>query len=116
MHDPYAPSWTASPADWEPRRRRRLNGKGVTVLLGLFAVLCALFLAALKVGLIVWHAPETAEALQSVERIAPIAADTALEHYGVPDRLRGAVEREAALLVGEGPAPEASNALAHQPR
>ena len=116
MHDPYAPPWAHSPYDWEPRRRRRLTSKGVTVLLVLFAILCALFLAALKVGLIVWRAPETEKALQSVERIAPIAADAALEHYGVPDRLRDAVEREASLLTGEGPAPEASTALAHSPR
>lgn len=116
MHDPYAPPWAHSPYDWEPRRRRRLNSTGVTVLLVLFAILCALFLVALKVGLIVWQAPETAKALESVQRVAPIAADAALEHYGVPERLRDAVEQEASVLSGEGPAPEAANALAHQPR
>lgn len=116
MYDPYVPAWGPSPHDWQPRRRRRLNGKGVTVLLVLFAIVCALLLTALKLGLLVWHAPVTAEALESVQRVAPIAADAALEHYGVPERLRDAVEQEAAVLTGEATAPEAANAPAHQPR
>lgn len=112
-HDPYG--W-AEP----PRRRRRLSRKGIAVLLTIFAVFCALGLAVLKLGLLIWHAPATPQVVNSAARIGTVAADLAMEEAEVPEELREAVTEEADTLRREfiaptkgSPQPSSQPAAAH---
>jgi hypothetical protein len=97
-HDPYG--WP------EPPRRRRLSRKGIAVLLALFAFLCLIGLAVLKLGIVVWNAPATPVVANSAARIGTIAADLAMKEAEVPEELREAVSEEADTLRRELIAPE----------
>ncbi len=102
MYDPYAPHGYAPvhPYEWAPPRRR-LNGKGVTVVLILLALLCASGLAVLKLGLVVWNSPLTPKVADSAVRIGTAAADVAMKESKVPDEVRTVVTNEAELLREE---------------
>lgn len=112
MYEP-APHHAGSPLPLHPygwtepprRRRRRLSRKGVFVLLAVFAVFCALCLALLKLGLVVWHAPVTQQVANSAARIGTVAADVAMKEAEVPEDLRKAVTAEAETIRREVIAP-----------
>ncbi|HEY0013706.1 MAG TPA: hypothetical protein VGB79_12745 [Allosphingosinicella sp.] len=92
------------PYDWaEPprRRRRRLSRIGMTVLLVIFAIFCALGLLALKIGLAVYQSPATPQIANSAARIGTVVADVAMKDAEVPDELREAVTAEADTLRRE---------------
>jgi hypothetical protein len=94
------------PYDWpEPprrrRRRRRLSRIGMTVLLVIFAILCALGLLALKIGLVIYQSPATPQIANSAARIGTVVADVAMKDAEVPDELREAVIEEADALREE---------------
>jgi hypothetical protein len=104
MYDPHNPYRypPAHPEGWDrPLHRRRLNGRGVTVVLILFALLCAAILAVLKLGLVVWNSPLTPVAANSAARIGTAVADAAMEEVEIPYEVRRTVTEEADTMRRE---------------
>ena len=87
--------------DFHAPRRRRLNNKGIAVVLILLVLVCALGLGIVKLGLMVWNAPVTAKVANSSVRIGTAVADAAMEHYEVPKEVRQVVTEEADTLRQE---------------
>jgi hypothetical protein len=75
-----------------------LNSKGVSLLLFVFIFAIPLAMSVIKLSVAFWNSQGGGQAAKSAERLGFVAADAAMDEYGVPKELQKAIKEEAKVF------------------